>query len=254
MTSGAFLYFFKDLTPSHIKREWLRSSPIAEQMRDVWERSEGWRLQQHVECNAGPGGHGGVVFSAGGPDEQMPGFYAAHQTWVDVGTHWLGIDNRFRPDAVSLQRRKIVPGVDKELAQGGVWCLPTIRRPAAGQSIPNVSCLPVVQTSGRRGEAYKMPDRYAAIWELTGKLFNWQYLGIPLADSKAESLSALYDAAAVCLGVNYRVGPDELDAIECLEDDDIVEIVRAAIGADEVDAIIEARNRAPQENPLTAPG
>lgn len=253
MTSGAFLYFFQGLSPKDITREWLRKSPIAEQMRDIWERSEGWRLQQHVECNSGPNGHSGIILVAGNPDEQLPGYYSAHQTWVDIGTHWLGIDSRFPPSAVSLERRKVVPGVEKELAQGGVFMLPTIRRPAAGQAIPNVACLPVVQTSGRRGEAYKMPERYAAIWELTGKLFNWQYLDVPLAESKAESLSALYDAAAVCLGVNYRVGPDELDALECLEDDDVAEIVRAAIGADEVDSIIAARNRAPQENPLTAP-
>lgn len=254
MTAGAFLYFVPDLSKPQVTREWLRSSPLCEVLRDVWERSEGWRLLHITECNRGPNGQRGILLAANPCDEQGAFYVEDQQDWRDVGSHWIGIDRRYKPTAESLRRRRLVPGIEVELATGGVWVLPIIRKPNSETVLPSMPCIPLVQTSGRGVPAARIPERYQGIWELTGRLFNWYFLSVPLTDTKADSASVLYDAAAVCLGVNYRVGPHELDSLECLEDDDVTEIIRAAIDADTVDEIVKARERTPDENPLTAPG
>jgi hypothetical protein len=252
VSAGVFLYFFPGLTEKEITREWLRGSPIAEPMRDIWERNEGFRLRNITVVNNGPSGSGIIFAAVNDPEQsQQPiGYYKDHQRWTDCGSYWLGIDDRFPPTAVSLERRKVVPGIDTELAAGWVWCLPIIRQPDKDTRAANVCCLPSVQTS----TAMKVPERYRAIWQLTGTLFDWMYNAIPLTDSKSDGMRFVYESAAVLLGVNYRVGPHETDVLECFEDEDVSAVIRAAIDADAVDIIQAEYNRGNTQNPTDAPG
>lgn len=254
MSAGAFLYYFPGVTIDQVTREWLRQSPVAEPLRDVWERKSAFDTTLHKTAVInGPDGAGALIAAIGNreDDPQAALYQPEHQQWENVGTHWIGIDKRYPPDATSLERPRVVPGINHELATGGVWHLPIIRSPDPETLRPTISNLPLVRTAGA---AVKLPERYLQIWELTGKLFAWMMFGTPVANTRAESAVFLFDAAATCLGVNYRVGPHEIGMLECLEDDDEAAILRAAVDMDSVETIIRERNRGNTENPTSAPG
>lgn len=248
---GAFLYYVPNIDGAKLSREWLRKSPLCEVLRDCWERNTGWSLVNMCDCNNGPDGLRGVVFSFGSADQQVTKYDPAHQRWVDCGTHWLGIDERFPPHPSSLQRRRIIPGEEHELNDGNVWILPIVSQPSDTPNLrPWRVALPTIETlASLKSGAPKFVEHYQAIWDLTAKIINWQLLGLPVAETPAESVLFLYEAACTLLGLNYRIGPHEADMLELFQEEDRARVLYVAIDMATVDQIMEARNAGRSTDP-----
>lgn len=251
MTQGAFLYFVPGKTANDITPEWLKGSPLSNVLRDCWERRSGMSRLERLECHAGPDGGRGVILTAAAPQSQAMGYKPALQTWANVGPYWLGFQNDMRPGPESLARPRIIEGPERELADGNIWVLPIVAQPKAETITPWTVSLPnVVSSTGK----WTLAERYQAVWDATAKIINYLLLGTPVAEDAAKSFGFLYQTAAMILGLNYRVGPHELDTLQLLEDDDHAAILRAACDMDTVDAIVAAKSSPVPANPTPSGG
>lgn len=251
---GSFLYYFPGVTATSIDRKWLRQSPLGDVLRDIWERGEGWGLLHRAEVVRGPDSGNGVVISANPPDTQPVGYYPERQVWKETQRGWIGFDKEHKPGPQSLVRRRLVTGLESELADGNVWHLPTIAQPTSPNVLPLTVRLPTVVTSESiQTKKPKIVEHYAGLWELTAKVFDWQVAGVnPYAD-KSETYLWAYRSACEFLGLNYRVAVEEVDILELLEDEDHAAVIAAAIDIETVEKILHARNSGVPTDPTQVP-
>lgn len=188
----------------------------------------------------GPDGGEGVLVSI--PQGEGVRFDADAQTWVRFdrpapgGTIWLGWWNDARPGPDSIQRAVTLPGYGVLLGDGNTWVVPVAK------------LLPASRVWDGKSWLTRQRPVYAALWNLSCDLLRefWEpvntwaemierhqqrddksAVAIP-ADEEARATAVLseYEAATAgydpmdtvrILSANYRIGPEEVSALELID-------------------------------------
>ena len=184
----------------------------------------------HRMASQGPGESPGAVCSLA---SEHVGYFPDRQTWHDLGERggrrvWFGYVTDSPPGPDDLLRPTAITGEAVTLFDDRVWQIPrAIAFEAGGMRL--VAPAAVKWTGGKwmRGQvkaAYRRLDEI-------GRGF-WDRFMVPI-DDPAQALSGVdcIEWAIEVLGVNYRVGRDEVSALGLLDDqaEKSIEILKAVI-------------------------
>lgn len=213
-----FAYYIPRTAPDQVTPELLKGLGLADRFHDCFGRLWHERIvRSHITAN-GPDGYDGAFVYANHADP-MPSWKPAawKSAQSDNGKWWLCWHESGEPE--HIQRLKTVEGADVELLDGHVWKVPTIRRALA---IPNVPCS-YVRVNGQF-ERRVLPD-YRTMWEESG-----QWAIACFAEGMSED--KLASIALRCIAINYRIGDEELRALDPLfGGEEAKNILRVAIDA-----------------------
>lgn len=223
-----FNYFLPGLTKAQV-------APGETLDRDVLARvgladvlSDCTRVPQHAsvsDVRKGCGGQAGCVIAPVRKHKGEPGTVFSHDlmTWKAVTGYWIGWENNVPVSPQDLERLALIGGSEVADDGGRTWLIPIARAPHHGYEF---GALPQSYTFGDDGEPtpHLVPS-HAWLWELAGQIRDW-YLAeagpeedaTPLEKAQHERLpfTQLVKYAARILGVNYRLGPAELNVLHWL--------------------------------------
>ena len=212
-----------------------------------------------LDVQKGPDGKAGTVIAPVRKHSGEPGcFYSPTlQTWQPVrpGLLWIGHEQSVAFSPRLLERWQIVGGAEVSDDNKHVWIVPIARAPYQQYAF---GTLPQAYTFDPvTGEPVPhLLDRYTWLWELAGEIRDW-YLAAagPASEAtpaekaahQARPFSDLIRYAARILGVNYRLGPAELNvlfslACPVLTQETVHTICQATYGYEVLDA---AKKNAP---------
>ena len=208
--SGIFLYLVPALEREAATRAKLLSLPFAAVMFDALKNERAFQAMTVIHNVAkGPSGSSGVLIAVkhpSWPDAHRIGFYPEEQTWRNCGDYWLGYVTGCKPGPDSLQRETLVSGYDYELGDEQIWHTPIIRYPAGNANLP--------QTMGvDEAGAFQQSVVTSMAWAWTLACDIWDRYMMGEGMKPVE----MFDAAVKCLGVNYRVGPQECSVLGLLD-------------------------------------
>lgn len=243
-----FLYYIPDAVNSaEPTRESLQAGPLGSVFWDLLHSQALYdaRIRVFTIHSGGPDGLSGRIVAAmpaAGLTGPPPGIRAG-QTWQRVlvpadGTkvpheYWIGYDRL----PLDLRREYLVPGIEHELGDGQIWECPIVRKMGVQCNLP--SKWGIDPQSGEF-RALMLP-RYQSAWDSAGKIFDAQLSG---------NLTKL-DAVKLCaemLGVNYRVGWQEISILGLLDDTTWKHVWRAATDAEFVESWLESQGDASKKN------
>ncbi len=167
----------------------------------------------------GPGEQTGVVCAA---DSDHVGFFPQSQTWrrlpaiASGPVVWIGWATAAPPTPQSLARKDAIEGHPVTLADGQQWIVPIAQRWTGSGFARAVGARMTLDDQGRWTEGDVLP-RYAGLWRIASR---WQDLREQSSDGEAASLT-IAEAADMCaevLAVNYRLGRNEVGALQLLDD------------------------------------
>lgn len=217
---GRFLYFLPGLTGS------LDAGRIKQQCPGLRYALSGPSVPARG-CSGGPNGGEGLLAAygeSGGLDYQP-----ATQTWCEMagvaalaggGRPWLGFETASPPGPGDLLREvHCTENHPVTLGDGNSWGIPVVRR------YPNGTALPQVIVLGKRGPEARIKREYEALYQLAVALAEDLY-GEPATLLDSGKLLCM---ASLALSVNYRLGPDEISALELLDTQNVQEIAKALI-------------------------
>ena len=243
--SGHFIYFLPGLTRDTATLEAVRKTLLAGPLEDRLRNPKAFGALSITNVVNGPEGQAGVAVAAT-PTTCEPfhptNYQPQRQTWRNVGTHWIGWDNESPPTPEGLARDRITPGYEVVLADERAWVAPVIRPYLSDQKTFDCTLSMVWGMDDKGQTALRIASRHRRLWDATQQL-----IGYYLSQQSLTKLD-LFTLAADCLGMNYRVGRTELEALELCEDQHIEAVWRAAIDADLVEEAI-ARLSDPKADP-----
>lgn len=221
---GIFLYYLPGVARHEVNRERLIAAGLSAAFADLLA-SPG-AVEPRLTCcevrNAGPdGGHGVIVgmTPVAGELVQPVGHYPQRQTWEHGGGYWLGTDNEAPPTPEGLRRPELITGYEHTLGDRNVWTCPIVRRCFVHPMVPRA-----YRRRGGELVGVVVPE-YREIWERSAKWASKAYSG------QAMPVVELFDDAALCLGLNYRVGSEEVGRLSLLDDRTIDKVLESAIDA-----------------------
>lgn len=191
------------------------------------------------QVEGGPDGQRGVVFALAEPPGRTAapvGYYPAAQTWTpcDDGAWWLGVYTDRAPGPDDLARPRLLDGHRVTLADGRPWLIPRARAASLVQGQPVVvPALPQRVYFHRPG--ITPVDDYLA-FEATAEQLWREHFDASVTPDCARWPS---DAAAA-LGLNYRVGTWEIDALSLLTTTNLHEIIEAVLDLKTLCEMLEA--------------
>lgn len=152
---------------------------------------------------------------------------------LDSGpSYWIGIDPEHRPTPAGLRRKRLVAGYDWELADGQTWHCPTARQFVLTSRLPMTYRREGGTVSGFVKEEYRRLWKESEAWCVR---FLEDYRQHRIVD--LLGFEGAFAAAALCLGVNYRVAQEELTLLNCIDDEALERIIDAAIDVPAVNAL-----------------
>ncbi len=176
------------------------------------------------EVQGGPCGKGaGLMFSCtakGAGDPIYPKYESEKQTWVDAGTHCVGMYTDNPPTPSELARPKMVMGyywVDDRDEQ---WTIPLVRVADGETMLPNVA------GRGPDGAMIKKPKaRYKRLCEFASAHFDLLTGLLERGEvSYTQDWEMHFSVACEALGINYHVGPYEITLLESMDENGISDI------------------------------
>lgn len=162
----------------------------------------------------GPDGTSGLLMYALPTSKEKPfalRYRPADQTWIDCETHWIGIQNDNPPQPEGLQRRKIVDSYTYTLADQREWKCPRIRRGAN-------PLLPAYWKVNKGTFMLEVKEQYQDVWEASEE---WSSARVTFMEA--------FLICVTCLGLNYRVGANELSAMNALDSESAHDVILAAL-------------------------
>lgn len=175
----------------------------------------------------GPGGHPGLVLTVrtvrGDDDNVSQQYRPLQQSWLEAadGSCFIGWEKDAPPQPEDLARRRQVPGYQIADEAGGQWQVPIARAPDRPYG-----ALPQSYTFNGQGPVGHLKREFRELWTLAGDL--WRYYAWHFGREAIESGEAispgelppqwlqpawLLEKAVWILGVNYRVGALEINAL-----------------------------------------
>lgn len=245
-TSGIFLYFFPEWEKEHVTRQKLLESPVASAFSDAIRNDRNFQeFVSFANVAVGPTGTSGVCVACvpnNWPNCHRIGYHPDEQTWVNCGTHWLGMAKHSRPTPLTLQREKLISGYELELGDGNVWFAPTVRKWSNDNETfgANVPMKMGIAPDGNFAAAVRSDVAWAwelacSFWDkrLTGGLTNGEYL----------------NAATRFLSLNYRIGPHEAFALDLFDSENIVAVLEAALDVQAVELWLSEQDQKKSQSP-----
>jgi hypothetical protein len=158
---------------------------------------------------------------------------ADNQRWVKIadGT-WLGIDKRGRVRPEQLARAEMRPG-HKVLLGNSAWEIPVARLAIGGCGLPRRR---VLNQDGTK--AWEVEEQYRDVCVFADRA--WAYHsghGVIMGEEEIDT------AAALALGINYRIGELEAIALGLFTDVGLRNIVWALIDGPTIDATLAAQKK-----------
>lgn len=205
----------------------------------------------------GPGGHSGLYLAYQVPvTAELPrrtAYYPDEQEWHQVGDGsllWIGIDKASPPTAADMQRKRVYHGYYVTLADGQAWAIPVIRRPDGSTELP---CDMVFDAAGNVVEPIKRA--YVDYWEETADVADWFYTPDGF-DAESFSKPRALKLAIRALGLNYRYGINEQNAVRAIDTMNWVSVLGSTVDLSKTLELAAAKkNEAPAAEPLnTLPG
>lgn len=208
-----------------LRRAVLRERGLGDVFADVpFEQQSLWELP-----GRGPGDAPGCLLCYQAPSGAVPrrlGYYPDEQTWQPVGDGsllWIGIDSAEPPKPEEMARPQRVRGYALSLGDGNEWAIPVVRRhdPDHPTLLP---CAFTRDAAGRQVETVR--NAYRPHWEAFRQAAEWVYGGMP-----AESIGReeVVDLAVRAIGINYRFGWQEQNALQVIDSENYLTIVAAAV-------------------------
>lgn len=207
-------YFLPNETRDGFDAAWqqkLRAAGIAESLVDV--RRIGGLAR--CEVRSGPNGQAGLVvaplLASDGEPPELLGFHSERQTWVDPfeqGKVWIGWANDAPPTPDDLRRTTplALPGYEVELADGQTWQVPVI------SSQERLGALHQKLTIDGQGKARAaVAARHQSLWEESAEIADAYFIAGRIDWALAGTFCVR------CLGLNYRVGVAEQNALGIFE-------------------------------------
>jgi hypothetical protein len=187
------------------------------------------------ECLKGPGGGSGCIVTAGpGGAEYLP----ERQRWLEGEKFWVGIeDASFPPRPQDLEREAGIDGYELELLDNNVWRVPLVhawdeKRAQHRPNLPQVMA-PVIESGNTRMQI-RVQAEFEAVHELAGRIFQ------AFAGQATVSLETLFSDAAAILGVNYRIGPEEIGLLGLLNESLAARVLALSIDLPRIEAQAQA--------------
>lgn len=185
------------------------------------------------QVRGGPGGSNGLLLKANladGRREPAVMYKPDAQAWrkgMD-GLYWVGSWNDRRPEPEDLARERFIAGERLKLLDGREWTVPICRSIVRGSTLPKRL---VLGEDCRSWEMRDLPE-FAALCADAEQVFEAFRNAKREDDGSSELSIKQQDAVRICiaaLGVNYRVGPVEVDQLGLLTTDGVWSILRAIV-------------------------
>ena len=185
----------------------------------------------------GPGGGSGCLIVAL-PIDPKRRFCAcydeAHQTWEKVNDRlYIGVETESPPQPEDLQRQKTHAGYEIELADGGTWIAPIIRRPQgvcerAGMKATELPRNLRWDTEGVLQESLK--PSYRNYWDVAGEVADHFFDGDEISATPVEMTEDWAMRQSILfLSLNYRVWLAEQNVMGFLDSENYATVLGCAI-------------------------
>lgn len=164
----------------------------------------------------GPDGEPGLLLYAIPTSREKPfglRYRPSDQTWIDCGTHWIGIQNDSPPQPEGLRRKKVLDSYSYAMADGREWLCPKIRR-------GGMPLVPAYWKINQGNFRLEVKEEFADIWEQSA---DWA------GTVRAISYMEAFQICALCLGLNYRLGVNEISALNMLDMATSRDVILAAL-------------------------
>lgn len=229
---AGFKYFLADVTEAELvegdrlRPEVLARYGLERTLADLEKRDRDCALSG-VAGGKGPDGRGGLVLTPRGPSgayEASLQYRPPAQGWLPAvaGNVWIGWETVAPPEPQDLARKTRYAGYDVRDESGGLWHIPVARTPQLRYGF-----LPQSYTFGAGGtpvghlkaQARELWERAGQLWDVYASIFGREAIASGEATLPREIPEAWYGAdwllqqAVWILGVNYRVGPLEINAL-----------------------------------------
>lgn len=253
------LYFLPNLTKEQLApgevldRSVLRARGIA----DVFADCEFKDCLFNEPSSVGPGGKSGLYLAYQVPGTgELPrrtGFYPEEQDWHQVGDGervWIGIDKASPPTAADMVRKRVFHGYYVTLADGQQWAVPVIRRPDGSTELP---CDMVFDAAGNVIEPIKRA--YIEYWNETADVAEW-FFSERGFDSEGFTKPRALKLAVRALGLNYRYGVNEQNAVRAIDTMNWVSVLGCTVDLNKTIELAEKKSAAAlaAEQSNTLPG
>ncbi len=195
-------------------------------------RRFGGALLEHgiSECLHGPAGGGCIVAAGAAGAAYVP----ASQRWLEGEKFWVGIeDANFPPRPADLERVGGIDGYELKLGDDNLWRVPLIHAWDQKEALhrPN---LPQIMVPVSAGGISKMQVRvhpeFEAAHAIAGRVFEM------FAAQASISLEQLFADAAAVLGVNYRIGSQEIGLLGLLDAATAARVLALCIDVPKIEA------------------
>jgi len=188
--------------------------------------------QRHT--TAGPGGAECVLLMGAGADTKLLYYRPDQQTWYKSlnDKYWVGFYNDDPPGPDILARKEQISGHEVELGSGQEWTIPCARVFPQGTSLPQA----LILGPGGKVVAELLP-KYAQFSMRAGVLWD-DFMRQIGALEGPQQLSAEDEwlLAVEALSFNYRVGPDEINALKLLSTANFTKVTYAIVDVPTFDA------------------
>jgi len=172
------------------------------------------------EVNGGPGGVFGVVV---GPTSDVI-YDPSRQVWKEGKDYFIGWEKeQGQPKPEELRRKVIFPGHWVKLGDGNEWLIPVARYCGGETGLERAI------TMDRDGKVrQEILEKYKEFYEYAAWYLSW--IGLDGGDPetvKDKTEAEFYMMCCRILGVNYRVGANEVSALQLLTNRVEIEIIKA---------------------------
>lgn len=237
-----FAYYIPRLAYNEATDEKLVAIGLGDRFRDCFGRmSHAHITRSQIHSNGPDGSSGAWVYPTGDPPVLWkPGLWESQLS--DNGEFHLCWQKGATTDPELLKRRKIVTGENLELLDGKVWHCPTIRRL---MGVANVPCA----YERRSGEVTReVVPAYRGIWNASGEwIRDYLTAGVGIDEP------ALFEIAATCIGLNYRVGDEELRLLSLFDYESMKRVLHVAIDFDAVREFLVAQDAEEESQKKSVP-
>lgn len=190
-----------------LQRDVLAQYGLSDVLRDCTDAPD------HVvvtEVAAGPSGTAGLCLYPKSPIADSPpgwSYRPEHQTWQPTldGRRWLGWETAAPPTPVDLARRSVYSDYLMRDKLGQEWFVPCARTADTSRST-----LPVEYGFSAVGLVCRTAPDFAHLWDLSGEVLDYLRGRV-----ERDELWQVSTALAV-IQVNYRVGRDEVTALQTM--------------------------------------
>lgn len=190
----------------------------------------------------GPDGQRGHVFALQEPpgfqgERPRVGYYVDRQAWKLAYNRslWVGWETAKPPKPVDLQRKDIVTGHRVRMLDGNDWLVPVARQLTGTPAVGRVFGLDGAGNNGRTVHA-----KHAALWDLAKRIWDTMFTE---ADDHIGDDDCL-TAVSLALSINYRLGEQELRALELVSDEELAQCVRAIVDYPTLEAFLREQDAA----------